>query len=240
MFFQQRNHSGLLGIIHLHHRFQHFEIIVILLRSLSQGLYVFRKTTTAIPNSCKQKTLSDAAIGTNAFANIVHICPCEFAKIGDFIHERNFHGQKRIGRVFGHFCRALIHKNHGIPLTNQRCVQFFHDLFSSVRFCSYHYAVGLHKILYSNAFPQKLRIGNNIKFYFRIFGNGSVYFFRCSHRYRTFINKDGVFGHDLPQIVGYFQDIFQICRTIFTRRRRQGQKDNRCSFNTFCQISRKF
>ena len=153
-----RHHFGFLLFVYFHYRLQDFEIVIKFGSCFFQSLYVFRETTAAVANTCKQKTLTDAAIRANSSTNRINVCPRYFAKISDFVHKSNLHCQESIGCILGHFCRTLIHKNYRISLTHQRSVEFLHYFFGILRFRADNHTVGFHKIFNGNTFTQKLRI----------------------------------------------------------------------------------
>ncbi len=222
-FFQQ---AGFLSGINVHHGIQNAEVIGHFGSRLRQRLHVFRKATTTIADTRKEKALAYARVGTDTFAHHIHIGSQAVAQVGNFIHKSDFGSQKGVGGIFGQLGRALVHIDDRVALAHQRGVEFIHYLFGLFRSSADNHPVGFHEVIHGHPLAQKLWVGHHIKGHLGAGRNGSAHFLSSAHRHGALINNYGVIGKQGRQVFGYAQDILQIGRPVFTRRGRQRQKNH--------------
>ena len=55
-----------------------------------QGLHIFGETTSAITYAWEQKTRTDAGVSPHAASHLINIGAHQLAKVGHFVHERDF------------------------------------------------------------------------------------------------------------------------------------------------------
>src|SRR5690606_37203746 len=65
---------------------------------------------------------------------------------------------------------------------------------------------------------QKFRIGDDVELNFGVCGYPCSHLFRRADGYGTLVNDHGVVRQKRDQIVGHFENVFQIRRAIFARR----------------------
>src|SRR6202012_4475763 len=66
------------------------------------------------------------------------------------------------------------------------------------------------------------------------------YFFGGADGDGTFIDDNLIVPEDLPEVIGYAQDVFQIGGSVFAGRGRQGEEDDLGVFDTIFQAGGEF
>ena len=209
-----------------------------LFSALVQGLHVFGEAAAAVSDAGEQESRSDACVGAHATTHHVHVSADELAEVGDLIHERDFGGQEGIRGVLGQFSTALVHEQHGVALAHVGLVEFFHHLASALARATHHNAVGLHEIVHSKAFSQKLGIRHHVKIDVGMSGHGLSNLVCRPYWDGALVHDDFVGRHDLAQFICDAEDVTQVGRTVFARRRGQGQKHNVRVVHGFLQVCR--
>ena len=92
-----------LVLIDAHDLVQQPELVSALPRHRAECHQVLGKTRSAVADSGIQKARTDAAVGPDALANLLHVRSHRFANRCDRVDKRNLHGQKSVGGVLDQF-----------------------------------------------------------------------------------------------------------------------------------------
>src|SRR6185436_4356136 len=108
-----------------------------------------------------KKLASDSFVHTNRTCNVVHVATNLLAQVCDFVNERDFRREKRIGRVFCKL-RRFERSNHKRRFDQvQRTIQILHDRDCFFVTTADDHAIRTHEVVNRCAFPEKLGIGND-------------------------------------------------------------------------------
>ncbi len=119
---------------------------------------IFGKTRAAVATAGIQEFATNASIAAYALTNHVDIGASEFTKRGDLVHERDSGRQHRISRIFSHFGRRNIHKQHSEIVEQERPVKTLHHLTGALRLNADHHPVGRHEILDRSTLFEKFGV----------------------------------------------------------------------------------
>ena len=235
-FFQLRHQLGFHAVVNINDRSQNAEVIIRFLSRLGQGLHIFGETTAPIPDTGEKEALANTAVRANTLAHIIYIGSQPLTEICNLIHKRNFSCQKGISSIFGELSRALFHENDRIALPHKRVVERFHYFARPGRRGAHHYPLGLHEIFHRYTFTQKLGIRHHIELGLCARCNARLHFFGRADRHCALVYYYGIILQQRAQVMGHFENVFQIGRTIFALGRGQCQENHFGSFNALSQI----
>ena len=167
-------------LIDPHHLVQQPKLITAFACNRAESHQVLGKARSAVANSGIEKSRADAAVGADSLADLLHVRPDRFTNRGDCVDEGNFHCQESIRSVlyeFSTFCTgndqlrrdvcAVWGWNRVIALVvaavGQRRVNLTQHRGAATAVSTHDDAVGIEKVSYCCALPQKFWIGGDIK-----------------------------------------------------------------------------
>src|SRR5699024_10589634 len=158
-----------------------------------EGLHVFWETASAIANAGKQTTRADMRISTDAASDGVHISAHSLTDVGNFIHKGNFGSQHCISSVFCELLAASIHHNDRLSGAIKRLIKSRHYFIRPFGSGPDNYALGVHKVIHSGSFVERLGVGNYIELILtKMFGHRSMDTVSSTDRHGRFIDNHGI------------------------------------------------
>src|SRR5699024_5284601 len=111
-----------------------------------------------------------------------------------------------------------IHHNDWISGANKRLIKSRHYFSRPIGRGPDNYALGVHKVIHSGSFAEKLGVGNYIELILtKMFGHRSMDTVSSTDRHGRFIDNHGIIIEHAAQLPGHFHDGRQISLAIATR-----------------------
>ena len=203
---------------------------------LDQRLDILGEARPSVPGAREQKRLSDAGIASDPLPHEIDICAQLVAQIGDLVHEGDPRSEHPVRRVLSHLGRGDVHQQDRLPGADKGSVELGHHSPCVGRLDAQDHAVGSHEVFDRCSFFQELRVAADMK---RKLG-----FARDSlGDPGRAADRDGRFSddHSLPRHVPadecrHFEDVLQICGSIFARRCANRDDHDFCRRNRVRQV----
>ena len=178
-------------------------------RHVGERFHIFGEARAAVAQTRFEEEGANARVVAHPNGNLFHIRAEFFADVGNFVDERNFCRQKRVGGVLYHFGGAEVGDDDGGA---KRQVELGHLLGGFLVGGAQHNAVRVHKIAERRAFAQKFgarhhREGNRLGL---VMGDDVGNPIACAHWHGGFVYHDQRRSHVLSNALGRGFHIAQI------------------------------
>ncbi|MNG98221.1 hypothetical protein D3C79_573550 [compost metagenome] len=202
-----------------------------MLGSVQQGAQVLGKARTAKAATRVDKVIADARVGADALAHGFDVGAQVLGEVGQLVHEADARGEHGVGRVLGQLGAAVVHEHELFMIAAEGRVELGKLVMGLVVGGADDDPVRAHAIGQRAAFFKELGVGHH-PYLQRTFAQALQFvagqggdLVGGTDRHGGLDDQGAVGVHQPGDLPGHPQDMGEVGRAVFVRRRADGNED---------------